>query len=141
MAGAKPSRLEQLVVTYIRLKYPDLELLERSRAIKKTRSGKSRYEMDIYLPQLKLAFEIQDFATHSRDSAVEKGHPWRRNGLKNGPRLHELKRRLALQQLDVVVFDIWEDDILSGNFKAIVDEQIRGKMNSLNFETIDKSDQ
>lgn len=127
MAGANPSRLEQLVLAHVRETFPELHVILRSRDIKKTRSGKSRYEMDIYLPELKLAFEVQDFATHSRTSDSELGHPWRRNGLKNGPKHHELKRRLALEQLNVILIDLWEDEILDGRFRDVVNEQVRSR--------------
>ena len=124
MGKGRVSKLEEIVKAYLAEAHGELLLVERARAIKKTRSGKSRYELDIYIPELSLAFEVQDFTTHSRESDEEIGHPWRRNGIKNGPRHHELKRRLALEQLSVTVLDIWEDEILDGSFHSTIEEAI-----------------
>jgi len=124
---ARKSALEEILVSYLIANFPEIVIIQRSRAIKKTRSGKSRYEIDVYLPELRLGFEVQDFATHSKGSDQEKGHPWRRNGLKNGPKLHELKRRLAKEQLHVDIVDIWEDELRSGEFKRLVSEQINSR--------------
>lgn len=68
-------------------------------------SGRNKLELDFILPELKLAFEIQDFATHSLiegDVGNWQGKPI----VKKGPAYHELKRRLAEDQLGMQLIDI-----------------------------------
>lgn len=80
-----------------------------------------RYELDLWIPDLKIAFEVQDFATHSRDKEDEPCQGYRyRGGLKKGPAYHTLKRVVAKEQLDVKLYEIWQDEILDGSYREIV---------------------
>ncbi len=115
----RESKFEIAVVDYlIELKIP---FTRRFRKLKKSLRSKSRYEIDIYLPELGLGFEVQDFTTHSKNSDFEVGHPWAKNKLKHGPKYHNLKREIAKKQFGVDLIDLWEDEILSGEFERIVD--------------------
>jgi uncharacterized Zn-finger protein len=88
-----------------------------------TNERKKKLQLDIYLPELKIAFEVQDFATHSRLSNYEflEG-VWKERGgksglcYKKGPLYHETKRQLAWEQLGVKLYDVWEDEILDKSF-------------------------
>jgi hypothetical protein len=75
--------------------------------------GKSRLELDLWLPTLKLAFEVQDFATHhpSSDTQISTLNWLPGVDLKHGPTYHKMKRELAHQQLGVRLVDLWEDQI------------------------------
>lgn len=80
-----------------------------------------RMQIDFWLPELKLGFEIQDFATHSKERDDEVG-PWRTGHsiIKKGPKYHELKRKLSRDQLGIELIDVWEDALVSRNFKVIL---------------------
>lgn len=82
--------------------------------------GRARLELDLWLPDLALAFEVQDFSSHSRSSESEVG-PF---GVKRGPEYHERKRLLAVQQLGVRVVDVWEDVVLDGSFRGLVRDEV-----------------
>lgn len=82
-------------------------------------SGRNKLELDFLLPELKLAFEIQDFATHSRVEG-EAGDWQGKPIVKKGPDYHELKRTLADEQLGVKLVDIWENELMDGSFEEIV---------------------
>lgn len=64
------SPLEQLVERELRKLYNG-EINARKRIIEHTKGFRGRWELDLVLPELNLAFEVQDFATHSRDSDNE----------------------------------------------------------------------
>lgn len=108
--------LEHYVLSFLSEEYPELRVLERDRSIING-SPRNRLEMDVYLPDLKLAFEVQDFTSHSKISDIEDSR-WKIP--KRGPVYHELKRSLAKEQLDVELIDLWEDEILDGSYKEIV---------------------
>jgi DNA-directed RNA polymerase subunit RPC12/RpoP len=76
-----------------------------------------RLQIDLFIPELKLGFEVQDFASHSKDSDREicRNQNWME--FKHGPTYHESKRSEAKAQLDVDLYDIWEDEILDQSFK------------------------
>jgi hypothetical protein len=78
------------------------------------------------LPQLGIAFEVQDFSTHSVNSDTEEIHHFfqRHHPFKKGPVYHESKRGVALQEHGIVVYDLWEDDVLDGSFEVIVDRAL-----------------
>lgn len=81
-------------------------------------------ELDIYLPKLSLAFEIQDFATHSRDSDQELGKFNGAHILKRGPKEHENKRQIAKRQ-GIQLIDLWESDILNVDFSSKLQKLVR----------------
>lgn len=78
-----------------------------------------KLELDFWLPEQHLAFEIQDFATHSKEETIELTR-WGKK--KHGPDYHELKRTLAKEQLGVRLIDLWEDEILKKDFPARLQE-------------------
>lgn len=79
-----------------------------------------RLEIDLLIPSLKLGFEVQDFKTHSHQEKQRLGIKENDTRFKNGPAYHELKRKLAKDQLGVTLIDIWEDSIKDGSYKSIV---------------------
>lgn len=79
-------------------------------------SGRNKLELDFILPELKLAFEIQDFATHSLVEG-ELGSWLGKTITKKGPAYHELKRQLAEEQLGLQLIDIWENELMDGSFR------------------------
>lgn len=115
----------------------DLSILRNKKPI--TTEENRKLEIDIYLPELNLAFEVQDFATHSRDSDEEE-----LSGLflsvalkkslsiyKKGPTYHKRKIELAKSQLDVDLYEIWEDEIRDGSFVSKVSEIISSRVAKL----------
>lgn len=107
----KDSRLESVFLRSLNDLYAG-EILRNKKPLMSKAGGK--LELDFWLPSIKIAFEVQDFATHSRASNVEEAkRVWksRGTGLKKGPEYHEAKRQLASEQLNVSLFDIWEDEI------------------------------
>ncbi len=110
------SWLEHIVIDYLSERYPQLEVLERKRPLRDSNGG--RLEIDLWIPELQLGFEVQDEMTHSKTLNEELS---RYKILKRGPAYHELKRRLAKEQLSVDLIDLWEDEIASGEYKQIVD--------------------
>lgn len=124
-AKSGTSRWESIVLAEIQKHLPeDVEILQNKKPIKL--EGSKKLQLDIWIPELKLAFEVQDFATHSKISDEEKSelqgveNSKRFKKLKNGPSYHELKKNLAKDQLDTIVIEIWEDEIIDGTFKEIV---------------------
>lgn len=118
------SNLEKTVLEALK-SYYNGEVLSRARVLKQ--SSGNPLELDIYLPELRVAFEVQDFATHSRSSDSE--HMRYRNHrneerFKKGPRYHEFKRVLALEQLSVNVVELWEDEIISGAFEETLKKTV-----------------
>lgn len=95
-------------------------------------SHKGSLELDFYSEELKLAFEIQDFATHSRESDTEEGYFRFGPLIKKGPTYHELKRTLAREQLDTELIDIWQDQIFDGSYKEIISYAIRRSRDKIN---------
>lgn len=119
------SQLENIVYDYLRKHYRG-ELLLRARVLK--RAGKNPLELDFYLPQEGLGFEVQDFTTHSRTSDEE--HMSYRNHrgeekFKKGPSYHRMKRELALESLSVTVVELWQDDIVTGVYREQVKEALK----------------
>lgn len=126
------SRLEEKafnsIVEILKSLKNDTEIIQNSRPL---REDDLLRELDIYIPDLKLAFEVQDFATHSRDSNTEsasfKGIPI----TKKGPTYHKRKIELAKSQLDVDLYEIWEDEIRDGSFVSKVSEIISSRVAEL----------
>lgn len=89
-----------------------------------------KLELDIYLPELRVAFEVQDFATHDRDvdGVVAK---FKGLGLiKKGPIYHESKTALAKLKLGVDLFELWEDEIRDGSCTARVNSILSSAIDS-----------
>jgi len=115
------SKHESRVLEFVKTFYTG-EILRNKMPL---REGSSRFQIDILLPELKLGFEVQDFATHSKTSEDEVSRFKGVTGLKKGPNYHENKRRLAKEQLDVTLIDLWQDEIESGDFEEVILEAIR----------------
>lgn len=116
------SRWEQIVVNHITETWN--VVVTRNRKPLRAPTG-GRWQLDAWIEELALAFEIQDFKTHSRTADDEPGMNGRP---KNGPTYHALKQRLAATQLGVTVIEIWQDAIEDGSFKAIIDSAIRSRL-------------
>lgn len=99
-------------------------------------SPTGKLELDFWLPDLKLAFEVQDFATHSVHSDCEEtegvfrlhSEKSGRSIYKKGPTYHQRKIELAKSQLDVDLYEIWEDEIRDGSFALKVSEIISSRV-------------
>lgn len=117
------SPFEDIVLAEIEKHLPEsIEILRERQPL---RNGKTRYELDLWIPELRLAFEIQDFATHSRDADGEPTNGrFILSGNKKGPSYHSLKRSLAKEQIETTLIEIWEDEIYDGSYKRIVAEAI-----------------
>lgn len=78
-------------------------------------------ELDFYLPRLRLGIEVQDFATHSRDSNCEapEGVWLSRLEFKKGPLAHETKR-IACERSGIMLLELWEDEVVDGSFEEKV---------------------
>lgn len=120
------SFLESVVSEYISDAYIGLKVLNRKRPLKDPEGR--RLEIDIFIEEISLGFEIQDFATHSRDNDTEIS---RFGETKKGPIYHEKKKRLAANA-GIVLIEIWEDEILNGKFKKTVNQSIQ---KALDFKT------
>ena len=72
-----------------------------------------RRELDFFIPELNIAIEVQDNATHSKFSDDEITH-FRGKKLKKGPNYHREKAEAAREILGIAsVIEIWEDEIYS----------------------------
>lgn len=78
-------------------------------------------QIDIYFPKVKIGFEIQDFATHSRRD----DEPYVVNGLKRddyafkkGPAYSSEKVKF-FEQFGIDLHEIWEDQIRANDFSAL----------------------
>jgi hypothetical protein len=106
----------------------ELPIIRNSRPL---RDNGAIRELDVYIPDLKLAFEVQDLNTHSRDSDTEAGK-FKGNLLtKKGPIYHQRKIELSKSQLDVDLFELWEDEIRDGSFISKVSEIISARVEEL----------
>lgn len=75
-----------------------------------------KLELDILLPDLGIAFEVQDFWTHSKTRNDEYFNISGKKILKKGPDYHDNKNQLAQAQLGIKVYEIWEDEIKDSTF-------------------------
>ena len=109
---------------YLESIYPG-KIQPRRRILEHTPGYRGRWEIDLLLPELKLGFEVQDFATHSRDRDDE---PITYRGItgavKAGPVKHERKRALAMDQHGITLIDIWEDEIFDGSYRDILESAL-----------------
>jgi hypothetical protein len=125
----KRSPFEEVVVGELKkILGEDAEIIREKQPL---RDGKRRFELDVWIPSLDLAFEVQDFATHSKYSDDEMCTGRRFIGPKKGPAYHELKRRLALEQIGVKLYDIWEDAIMDGSYKLQLADAVEAAKASL----------
>lgn len=122
----KRGSLEDPVFRY--LESLAIEVLRNTRPLR--HDGK-RLEIDLLMPNLKLGFEVQDFKTHAHKENIPLGIKEGDERMKNGPTYHELKRQLALDQLEVTLVDIWEDSINDGSYKKIVMDSIHAAQQSI----------
>ena len=114
------SGFESHVLRLLTEKWPNLTVLSNKRPPRST-SGKV-LEIDLWIPDLRIGFEIQDLATHSRDSDTELSPmPW--SELKKGPSYH-LAKKEAADRAGIELFEIWEDDILTGGAQAALESAI-----------------
>jgi protein-arginine kinase activator protein McsA len=95
-----------------------------------------RLQLDFYLPDLRLAVEVQDFATHSLSKENEPCQlgPKLKGLRKKGPAYHKRKHQLALEQLDTFLVDLWEDSIRDNSFKPLLQEVVRNRVKTLRVE-------
>ena len=104
---------------------------------KKSFKNDSAKQIDIYFPKQKIGFEIEDFATHSKDSDTE---PYLINGLqrndmayKKGPTYFEEKQSF-FKSIGIDVYEIWEDEIRNNDFSCL--------LSNINFDILeDKKDE
>ena len=119
---SKGSILEWVVCKYIDSLNLDCKYVRNNRMII-VPGSKGKWEIDIYFPELKMGFEIQDFSTHSRDENNEEADFPRRRGIepfvKKGPLYHK-KKRDAAWKMGIKVVEIWEDEIKNNSYKIIV---------------------
>lgn len=113
-------------VNDVLLKY-DHEVLRNKRVIRKpgTKGNTGLLELDFYLPDLGIAFEVQDFASHSRD---KEGESSCYGGVKNGPSYHNEKSLLCAAK-GIKLYEIWEDEIYSGEYKVIIQKALESNNN------------
>lgn len=128
------SGLEKAVLSLLSKSY-DGEILRRKKPIVTPEGG--RLEIDFWLPELNVAIEVQDFATHSRTKDDEHSK-YRVSKLgqtfKKGPLYHSNKRALALKQLNLNIIEIWEDTILAGD--EAMGDFFRNHLSESNFKDI-----
>lgn len=116
------------VIQHIETNFPDLMIKQRYRH--KFKDG--ILEIDVYMPELNLGFEVQDFKTHSKIETSKLnpyGDPMR------GPSYHEEKRE-KYSKLGIKIVDIWEDEIKNYHFKELVEREINFFRATKNFDII-----
>jgi hypothetical protein len=129
----RDSRFERIVENFLKEKLPGTEIKRNVRNIYLEDSPFAK-EIDLFVKDLRLGFEVQDFATHSRDYDNESSQFQFGEGrslLKRGPRNHEAKRVAAQEQLGVMLVDIWEDEIKDGRYRKIVTDAINAAQESI----------
>lgn len=113
--AGRSSYLETLVEYYLIEQYPQVSF----RKIRQKFDIGYR-EIDIFLEDLNIGFEVQDFASHSRVSDDE---PSQYGTMKNGPTYHAEKIALYAER-GITVIELWEDDIRGYAFQTIVDNAL-----------------
>lgn len=119
------SSLELFIAT--QFKAYGIDFIQNSKPIRTINSeGKtSKLEIDFLLVDFELGIEVQDFGSHSKDSDTESLGNVKYRGAgsyKKGPTYHEMKRRLAFDQLGVTIIDVWQDELFTDQWKKkIVD--------------------
>ena len=124
--------LEAVVCSYINeLGYNEQYVVENCRELTDYVRNKmindfttdKKLQLDIYFPFLGIAFEVQDFHTHSKDSDNDICEHFN-DSFKHGPKYHEHKRDVA-RAYGITLVDLWEDSIRSGNYKKELDKWIK----------------
>lgn len=113
----KSSRWESHVVQYIETEYPQYRI-QRNKKLLKFPNDKHLKEIDVYLPEISIGFEVQDFATHSRTNDNEQceNHWRKKRQYKSGPTYHRSKKQAA-QKISIQIYEIWEDEIINSTYK------------------------
>lgn len=125
------SYFEVQVRDYLKSSYPEINFLENTKPIE---NNGSKLELDFYIPELSIAFEIQDNSTHDRYFENTEYLFYGKRIIKKGPIYHENKRQLAKKQLNCDLFDIWEEDFKSSDFQKIIDLIILQRIESRSSE-------
>lgn len=111
------SKLELIVVNFLE---KDLSINSLCRRVKPI----SNFEIDIFLPENNLGFEVNDFATHSKDSDIEFSEFFKnKKKFKKGPLYHSSKSE-AYRKTGVKIVFLWEDEVLDGRFRNIIVEEL-----------------
>ena len=104
--------------------------------VKKSYKNDSTKQIDIYFPKQKIGFEIEDFATHSKDSDTE---PYLINGLqrndmayKKGPSYFDEKKSF-FKSIGIDVYEIWEDEIRNNDFSCL--------SSNINFDIVEDKEE
>lgn len=130
--GKDRSNFELHVLRLINETWPQLEVLRNKRPLRSESGG--QLEIDLWLPSLSLGFEVQDFATHSRNTDSEPSrNPWL--PLKRGPSYHRMKQDAA-KRSGIKIIEIWEDEIISGQTQSILEDAIAQRIESLGSVSI-----
>lgn len=114
------SYLESIVMAFLSSEFSDAEVKRHFRSLP------GGLELDFVVGNM-IAFEVNDFATHSLDRDDEKvTHSLFSRVLetKHGPKYHAHKDKLAGEAGLRLVF-LWENDILDGTFASTVREALR----------------
>ena len=126
--GKDRSGFERHVLRLINETWPDLEVLRNKRPLRT--ESEAQLEIDLWIPELSIGFEVQDFATHSRNSDSEPSRiPW--VNIKRGPSYHQRKQESG-NRAGIKIFEIWEDEILMGQAQSILESVIVPRLESLN---------
>lgn len=104
------SKHEDTIYNYIVKKYPNLKILRNKRSLM---SINKRYEIDIYIPELKVGFEIDGEYSHDKDAYME-------DVINETYNTKEHLKELYSQFEGIKLYNIWEDDIES-DFKKVAD--------------------
>lgn len=130
--GKDRSNFELHVLRTIQETWPHLVVVRNKRPLRSESGG--RLEIDLWIPEISTGFEVQDFATHSRDSDTEPSRvPW--TEFKHGPSYHQRKQD-ASERAGIKIIEIWEDEILSGQTQSILEYAIAHRTESLGSVSI-----
>lgn len=111
----RSSFLEEKVSFYIEKIVPNQNILRRNKIL-------NGYEIDIYLPEQRIGFEINDTSTHSKtsnDEPIDMRFSTLKRKYKFGPDYHNMKKEIAASKNIELLF-LWEDEIRNDNFKEKV---------------------
>ena len=95
------SKHEDTIYNYITEKYPNLVILRNKRSLMNINK---RYEIDIYIPELKVGFEIDGRYTHDRDAYIK---DIKNNTCNTKERLKEIYSEIE----GITLYNLWESDI------------------------------
>lgn len=114
----RDSKLELTVIHYLK----SLGLEEGKDFLRRSRFNINDrwFELDLYFPELNIGFEVQDFDTHCREESgrLDKyGKPIK-------DKTYHKNKSSALIELDITVYELWEDEILSGGFEKNIHKML-----------------